>query len=286
MTKLFIKLLYKIRLLKYFNLTTRIKVNRGSYKIPVINELGLDNITLSELWMSSILETIIAIKDGTFIDIGVNTGQTLLKVKSLKPDIKYIGFEPNPNCVFYAQQLISINKIENTTLYPVGVAEVTKLVELNFFTNESTDASATIIADFRPGSKIYRKEIIPCFEFKDINQDNFGTISCIKIDVEGAELEVIQGIKEIIVKDKPFVLIEILPVYEISNKDRMERQTALEETLNSIDYKMFRIHKNEEVGIKKLELIETIGVHSNIDWSDYILCNEAMLPVLNAIVFE
>ena len=93
MIKLFIKILYKIRLLKYFNLTTRIKVNRGSYKIPVINELGLDNLALSELWMSSILEKIIAIKDGTFIDIGVNTGQTLLKVKSLKPDIKYIGFE-------------------------------------------------------------------------------------------------------------------------------------------------------------------------------------------------
>ena len=285
MIKLFIKILYKIRLLKYFNLTTRIKVNRGSYKIPVINELGLDNITLSELWMSSILEKIIAIKDGTFIDIGVNTGQTLLKVKSLKPDIKYIGFEPNPNCVFYAQQLISINKIENTTLYPVGVAEVTKLVELNFFTNESTDASATIIADFRPGSKIYRKEIIPCFEFKDINQDNFGTISCIKIDVEGAELEVIQGIKEIIVKDKPFVLIEILPVYEILNKDRMERQTALEEILNSIDYKLFRIHKKNDTEVSLLELIEAIGVHSNIEWCDYILCHESMLSTLSVIKF-
>jgi len=286
MIRLLAIFLKKIRVLKYFNLIAKVNINGFFFKTPLFGELGIGNLSISELWMSKILEKLVVINKGTFIDVGVNTGQTLLKIKSIKSDIKYIGFEPNPSCVFYVQQLVRINKIENTTLYPVGVADVTKLLELNFFSSASTDSSASIIADFRPGSKIDRKEIVPCFSFRDIEQSDFGSIGIIKIDVEGAELEVIQGFVERLVKDKPFILIEILPVYDVSNKERMERQEALEKIMRSVNYKLFRIHKKNEKEIEELELVEVIGIHSNMEWCDYILCHETMFPVVNAIVFE
>jgi len=149
MIRLLAIFLKKIRVLKYFNLIAKVNINGFFFKTPLFGELGIGNLSISELWMSKILEKLVVINKGTFIDVGVNTGQTLLKIKSIKSDIKYIGFEPNPSCVFYVQQLVRINKIENTTLYPVGVADVTKLLELNFFSSASTDSSASIIADFR-----------------------------------------------------------------------------------------------------------------------------------------
>ena len=42
-----------------------------------------------------------------FIDVGVNVGQTLLKLKSISSEINYLGFEPNPNCVNYLKNLIT-----------------------------------------------------------------------------------------------------------------------------------------------------------------------------------
>ncbi len=285
MIRLIIRIFSKIRLLKHFNLTARSSINGVSYKIPVINELGLDNLGIPELWMSKMIEKILVIKDGSFMDIGVNIGQTLLNVKSIKPEIKYIGFEPNPNCVFYVQQLIRINNIKNTTIYPVGIANVTKLIELNFFTNESSDSTASIIADFRPHSKIYRKEIIPCFEFRDINQDGFGNMGCIKIDVEGAELEVIQGLRDILIKEQPILLIEILPVYENKNIERIIRQQEIEQIIFSVNYRIFRIHKKNEKEIEKIELIDTIGIHSKMEWCDYIMCHESKLSAVSDIVF-
>ena len=49
--------------------------------------------------MIDILKIVLPIENKKFIDVGVNIGQTLLKLKSVSSEIDYIGFEPNPICV-------------------------------------------------------------------------------------------------------------------------------------------------------------------------------------------
>lgn len=282
MINLFIKAFSKLRILKIFNLVGVTTLRNKKFSIPVIRSLGKENLHVSEQWMCKIFDKLLPLKEGLFVDIGVNTGQTLLKLKATDEKRKYIGFEPNPNCVFYVQELIRRNKFTDVVLYPVGLADRTQLIELNFFTTEATDAAASIIKDFRAASTVYRKEFIPCFKFSDINLQFDGNISIIKIDVEGAELEVIQGLLNLLEKDRPFILIEILPVYDATNNIRLERQKAIEKALSSLNYKILRVLKKGDAGVESIELLAEIGIHSNMSHCDYILCpEESLKSVIN-----
>ena len=271
MIRFIIKLLSKLKILGGFNIIATSVLNTKRFRIPVIRGLGKENLDISEKWMLRIFERLLTQKQGLFIDIGVNTGQTLIKLKAIDEQRKYIGFEPNPNCVYYVQELIRANKFINVTLYPVGLADKTQLVELNFFTTDATDSAASIIADFRRGSTVYRKEFIPCFKFSDINLSISEDIAFIKIDVEGAELEVLQGLSEILKKYRPFILIEILPVYDLSNANRLVRQQEIERLLSELEYKILRILKQGESEVKGFEMITEIGVHRDLNNCDYVL---------------
>lgn len=157
MNSIFIRALKKFKLLKFLNLNGTINCNNKSFTIPILQEVGFSNLYLSEPWMTDLLKIVLPIDRNQFVDIGVNIGQTMIKLKSVSTDIEYIGFEPNPKCVNYVYQLIKKNHFENITILPVGVSNQTVIGILNFFYSSVTDSSASIIEEFRPEQKINRK---------------------------------------------------------------------------------------------------------------------------------
>ena len=80
--------------------------------------------------MSEVIQRLFKLKSGAFIDVGVNLGQTLLKVAAIDPGRAYVGFEPNPACVDYVWKLIETNNLETymtrlvTAFNPGAVAGV------------------------------------------------------------------------------------------------------------------------------------------------------------------
>ena len=271
--KMMIRILNKLGILPMLNLTTTITVNRRSVKIPLIGTIGFHGIYISEPWMIKILEHIIRLRnDGAYLDVGVNIGQTLIKVKSVAPKIEYFGFEPNPSCIFYLKRLIQVNQYENVTMFPVGISNEDRIFELSFFTDNDIDSAASIFSDFRPLQKTYRKEYVPCFTIKKIIKNkNFPKVSVIKIDVEGAEKEVLEELENLILRDWPYIQIEILPIYTEENTDRLARQNAIELLLQRLNYIKFRIYTKENNEFDRLEEIEKIGIHANLRWCDYLL---------------
>jgi len=266
-----LRLLNKLKLLKYFNLTMRSDVNDHVFSIPIIGGLGMSNLTMSEPWMIEVLHMLTEKKrDLVYLDIGVNIGQTLMKLKSIDPKMPYIGFEPNPICIFYTNRLIELNNFKNVTLFPCGVSNLSGLYELSFFSSDDADSTASMIDNFRPNQRIYKKEHIACFNIGEvISERNLPSVGIIKIDVEGGELSVLEGLKRIILKDKPYIQIEILPVYSIDNKDRLTRQNKIEELLQEWDYVLLRINHGAD-GFENLMQIESIGIHSNMNWCEYL----------------
>ena len=282
MTKLFLKLLYRLNLIKWFNFQITKKINGKKVIIPILNGTGFNMVfNNSEPWMDEVLNKIINHKSysGIFLDVGVNLGQTLLKVKSINENIEYIGFEPNPHCVYYVNELIKANNFKSLNAIPVGISKENTLLELSLFSESETDSAASIIPDFRDKQAVKGKLFVPVFEVNTLKFLNDENIGLIKIDVEGAELEVIQGFENIIMKYKPLILMEILPVYSSENTKRLERQRILEEMLKQKGYDMFRIAKHD-TGVK-FNLIEEIGIHSNIEDSDYF-----MIPKDKKIQFD
>jgi FkbM family methyltransferase len=227
---------------------------------------------VTEPWMINLLDKLLKEKDGMFIDVGVNVGQTLIKLKALDPERRYVGFEPNPACVFYVNELIKENKFKNCILFPIGLFTQDRVLSLNLFADDQTDAAASLIAGYRPGQKIYSQIYVPVFRFESVSSllsiDNVGII---KIDVEGAELEVIKSLSRIIRDYRPIILLEVLPVRSNENVLRKDRQEELEQIFNDLNYIIFRVKKTGSDIYAGLKRIESIGIHSNLNQCDYVI---------------
>ena len=252
-----------------FNLNK--KVNNLRFTIPIIKNIGWNNIFDNEPWMSRLLEKLLSEKKGLFIDVGANIGQTLIKLKSIAPGVLYYGFEANPVCLFYLNELIKKNNFAGTTIFPVGLSNVTGMASLNFFSKYSDDATASVLDQLRPGSIIEKKEFVYLTSLDELNQHFHGDISILKIDVEGAELEVLKGAVSTIKNHRPVIIIEILPVYSLTNTWRLERLNELERLILSINYKKVRILKDKNNNLLSLDYIDNIGINSDIMERDYLL---------------
>lgn len=273
MKKLFIRILNKLGFIETFNFSFATNVNNQSFRIPLIKKLGLEHLHIHEPWMIQLLDKILTDrKQKAYVDIGMNLGQTLIKLKSVNSNIDYYGFEPNPVCIYYVKELARINEFKNVHLFPVGISDKTSIYELSFFTDDEADTAASIVSNFRPNKKTFRKEYIACFNIAEIVEKfSLPKIGIIKIDVEGAEQEVIQGFKEKIIADQPLIQLEILPVYDENNKDRLDRQEALENLFRQMNYVILRIHIDQQNNLVGLEEIQSIGIHSNMQWCEYLI---------------
>lgn len=96
-----------------------------------------------------------------------------------------------------------------------------------------------------------------------------GKVGVIKIDVEGAEVEVIETLVPVIRRDLPIITVEILPVYSAENIRRIERQTRLQGILRSCGYTLYRI-VGKNTATLKLVQINDIEVHSDLELCDYV----------------
>lgn len=260
------------KILKYLNFNISIKINDKKIKIPLITMMGLNNlIELTEgreIWLDEILKTILKENRGIFIDVGVNTGQTLLKIKTIDINLNYIGFETNPSCCFYVDQLIEINKLPNCQIIPAGLSSRPALLKL-FMKYGEDDPCASVVENYRKKSFYTSEKYVSVFDGDSLIRDlDIDAISIIKIDVEGGELEVIQGLVNTIAKYKPFFLCEILPIYDENSEIgsfRKIRQNSLEKILKEAGYLVARIYRDG-----KISILNTIETHSDLSLVDYI----------------
>ncbi len=270
-----------LKIIKVLLKPEKLILNSKVFQLPNYNLGFYPNKKMSEIWMIDLFENFIPIKTGTFVDVGVNVGQTLLKLRSVG-EINYVGFEPNVNCIFYLDKLIKLNNLKNVKIIPVGISDRNTLGALYSYSDD-LDSSASILKNFR-NTEIKKKWYVPLFDIQTIVKTiQLENISLLKIDVEGTELEVLQSFEKIIRKDLPFILIEVLPVYNEQNKDRLQRQLKLQELINKLGYIICRIIKTKNK-VTRLEKLNEIEIHSNLNNCDYLLVpNEAVLQTINSI---
>jgi len=263
-----LKRLDKAGILKYFNFRLTYRAKGKKFILPVINCVGYQLYNVSEKWAVNLYEKLLKINQGTFVDVGANNGQTLLKIASFSNQLSYIGFEPNPSCFYYLKKLIDANKLTGCNIFPVGLHYENKITTL--ISDNDFAAGASILQDFRENNSRYKiRQNVPLMKGDEIFEVLSDSIAVIKADVEGAELEVIKGLQQTIIKHSPFIVLEILPVYSLEKKNgiyRKERQDALLDILKMLGYKMYRI--NEATG--ELILLSDIEVHGDMARTNYL----------------
>jgi len=242
-------------------------------KVPLLHGLGAGYLVPGDEWMSKCLSIFLANKKGAIIDIGANIGLYMVKLKSLDIQREYYGFEPNPVCNFYTQELIGANEFQNVRVFPFALSNSREL--RRFYAKRKADKMGSL-HDYSRQGEIKKNSFdlvtFPGDEFFDLlDIDN---ICAMKIDVEGFELEVLEGVKNTLVKYRPFVFCEIWHLPEISDPtydEKFRRSDSICKLLKGIDYEIIGIEgkQNNLIEIKAVDDFE-----SN-QRSDYLLVHKS-----------
>lgn len=285
-----LRALRRVGWLKHLSFTVKARMDGLLVKVPLRKGLGLPVLAVGEPWGHGLFAALMPAFPGTVVDVGVNLGQTLIRVRGLEPVRAYIGFEPNPTCVDYSRQLAYLNGFNDCPIVPVGLAMEEGIVDLVMNNDDLADSAASIVENFRPGKPIVHRIPVAVMRFATAERDmRIGPLGLVKIDVEGSEREVLLSMEQRIGKDRPAVVLEILPVGRASNTERLSRQQDVEALFARLNYRMIRIHNKGERS--KLEWITgPIGIHQDQDLSNYVVLPaeraEALFPVLEKAIFQ
>jgi FkbM family methyltransferase len=249
------------------NFTLTKTLNGKRFRVPILGGLGAAMRHPHEPWMLQNLIEVEKHADGCFVDVGVNLGQTLLAVKSIRPDWEYVGFEPNPYCIFYVMNVVKANDLDACTVYPFGIGESTGAMDLRL--NSLTGGEGSIVAGFRSESQYKRRIKVPILGAEFLPDELMERkVGVLKVDVEGGELDVFRAMVAVLEKNKPLIISEVLPVGDPASEQgtfRKERQDALLTIFRDLGYRIIRLHIDGS-----RELLDDIEVHSEIRLSNYL----------------
>lgn len=205
-------------------------------------------------WLDGVYEIMLRQREGAFVDVGINVGQTMLKVLGIDRERRYIGFDPQVGACCFAEQFIIENGLSRHAVLPLALSNRTGIVELNVRSSgrdAQYSATASVVPGFRPAAFYSATKYVMAARGDDIlPRFDLAALAVIKIDVEGAELEVVEGLLGSIERHLPFIVFEVLPNYHIALRAaadaatvafREERLERLEHLLRSRGYRIYEM---------------------------------------------
>ena len=140
-------------------------------------------------------------KGDTVLDVGAHAGYySLLAANHVGKDGKVISIEPHPLNLTYLWNHFKINNVQNATILDCAVGSMNRWV--SFDTSSGTGRARVEQTSSKSSKLIEMKTLDYLFE-----RGLIGKPKVIKMDVEGAELEALEGARTLIHSSRPaFVL--------------------------------------------------------------------------------
>lgn len=242
-----------------------LKVGETFFRLPIGIPVHID-----EPWMREAIIRLLPESEGVFLDIGVNLGQTLMSFRSADNIRRYVGFEPNPHCVAAVDRIVTLNEIPSITLIPLACTDSFGVSQLYHYEDSKFDSSASMITNFRPDRRPLRESIIAkgaaleCLEAVSVDR-----IGIVKIDVEGFEADVLEAIEPALHRDRPLILIEVLPIR--NDPQRMVAGQRIRTVLDRLGYVSRRVGKTKDGRFDGFSEIAEPGSQTEVVQSDYLL---------------
>ncbi|MBP5975112.1 FkbM family methyltransferase [Brasilonema sp. CT11] len=167
-------------------------------------------------------------EEDTFVDIGANIGYfTVLGASLVGEKGKVIAIEPNPNNVQLIFASLIKNGFENVSVLPYAASDCESIFEMII-----GSSNGYIVSPKEPTEcSVFTQSII-----LDEQLAKYQKINVVKIDVEGHELNVIKGFRELLKKFFPTIITEFHPkaLRECGGIDPEEYLSELFELYNSV----------------------------------------------------
>lgn len=267
---------YGLSIVSKLHVTLHSNVNGASRNIPVRGELATTYLlrrARRRTWKSVIFQNIDLDANRCVIDVGVNVGQTLLELKAVHPNSCYYGFEPNPYCVYYVEELIRANEFERCEVNAYALSDAPGAHKLHLNDASLVGAGATLDRKFASLSRALNVAALPF----DTVRAGMPSPALIKIDVEGHELAVLRGMRECLIADRPLIICEILaPGKEAVDPPSFvfERNDRVISFVSELGYRVFRIVKSGEFDLaphlERVDQLARIPYEKSMDLCDYL----------------
>ncbi len=142
---------------------------------------------------------------GTFIDIGANTGQHSMMISRYSKEVH--AFEPWEPILKRFRRMVEINGIKNITIHPYGLGDenskkpffkppASNLGTGSFVEGFNSENSLEGELEIQKGDDAFAKEHIT-------------SVSVIKMDIEGYEKLALLGLRQTLVKHRPILMFEL-----------------------------------------------------------------------------
>lgn len=185
--------------------------------------------------MPDLMAWLVRMLGGYMLDVGANTGLFALLAAAANPTVKVCAFEPLESVSNLLRANLALNQrlASRINVYQIGLSNAAGTFDFYETINDiglvTTSSSLEIEHAQHVGT--YRKQVITT-ETMDgwAARLTAGRISIIKIDVEGHEYAVIEGARDTIARNRPFITIEVL------GESRVDRINELLFEKNYLDF--------------------------------------------------
>jgi FkbM family methyltransferase len=153
-------------------------------------------------------------RSATFIDVGANCGFYSILGALCNPRLSVIAFEPVPQIFSRLKNNVLLNQLEDR-VHCENAALSSKSGKAVLFLpkgeTQDIETTGTLVTDGWQATKVSPMHVdIASVRFEEYEASHPMRVDLIKIDVEDFEADVLEGMREVIVRDQPFIVCEVL----------------------------------------------------------------------------
>jgi FkbM family methyltransferase len=149
--------------------------------------------------------------DGVFIDVGANIGSISIPLSRMRPDIRIVAVEASPWIFSILKKNLEMNNTTNITAANFAVYSESHRM-LPMYAPKDLFGKGSLKAVFTK-----QAEMVEAITIDDIKKEfNLPVIHFIKVDVEGFEAAVFNGMSRVSVTDKPKIIFEFSEWAEVA----------------------------------------------------------------------
>jgi FkbM family methyltransferase len=144
-----------------------------------------------------------------FLDVGAHVGYfTLLAARRVTGTGTVLSIEPNPQALEQLRQNVARSRLANVLIADTACGDSYDPVRLYLHTESNSSMASLSAANATGGAAVD----VRCTPLDSLCQDRgLHRVDLVKIDVEGAELSVLRGMKRILRDIRPVIVLELEP---------------------------------------------------------------------------
>lgn len=212
-----------------------------------------------------------------FVDIGANIGMiSLLAARLVSKEGHVDSFEPNPETLRLLREAIERNAIDHIEVYPVGLADQAGHLTLRLSSEHSGTATLAAVSE-ESTVKTFEVEVNVADE---VLLEDSRSIRMIKIDVEGFEVSVLNGLTRTIERDRPFIITEFVAE---QFEDAEASYAAMQALLAPLGFRAYGIGTRRRFLRHVLRLVEVSPDRAPVDFAELLWARPECLDAAGVV---